>query len=150
MGTGCHEFYFPIWLGFLSSSQLTKSYSSEGWPNHQPVIVHGTWKTWKPVEDILADSKAKNLARTDMEVYQNRGTPKSSILVGFSLINQQFWGSPISGTPIWLKRNFCLWLLQKRGRTPLLIDLNFSDKRTEMAFWRRMAGTNWSWWWEVF
>ena len=25
------------------------------------------------------------------------GTPKSSILIGFSIINQPFWGSPISG-----------------------------------------------------
>ena len=29
-------FIFP-YIGFLSSSQLTKSYFSEGWPNHQPV-----------------------------------------------------------------------------------------------------------------
>ena len=28
---GCHQFYFPINIGFLSSSQLTKSYFSEGW-----------------------------------------------------------------------------------------------------------------------
>ena len=32
-----HQFYFPINIGLLSSSQLTKSYFSEGWPNHQPV-----------------------------------------------------------------------------------------------------------------
>ena len=31
--------YFPMNIGFLSSSQLTKSYFSEGWPNHQPVMV---------------------------------------------------------------------------------------------------------------
>ena len=34
--TGCHEFYFPINIGLRLSSQLTKSYFSEGWPNHQP------------------------------------------------------------------------------------------------------------------
>ena len=33
---GCHEFYFPRNIGLLSSSQLTNSYFSEGWPNHQP------------------------------------------------------------------------------------------------------------------
>ena len=33
----------------------------------------------------------------DMVVSYNRGTPKSSILVGFSLINHLFWGAPISG-----------------------------------------------------
>ena len=29
---GCHQFYFPIHIGLLSSSQLTHSYFSEGWP----------------------------------------------------------------------------------------------------------------------
>ena len=28
---GCHQFYFPILIGFRLSSQLTKSYFSEGW-----------------------------------------------------------------------------------------------------------------------
>ena len=32
---GCHQFHFPINIGFLSSSQLTNSDFSEGWPNHQ-------------------------------------------------------------------------------------------------------------------
>ena len=32
-------------------------------------------------------------------VSENRGTPKSSILIGFSIINHQFWGIPILGPP---------------------------------------------------
>ena len=36
---GCHLDYFPIHIGLLSSSQLTTSYFSEGWPNHQPGMV---------------------------------------------------------------------------------------------------------------
>ena len=28
---------------------------------------------------------------------KNRGTPKSSILIGFSIINHPFWGTPIFG-----------------------------------------------------
>ena len=32
-----------------------------------------------------------------MDVSENRGTPKSSILIAFSIINQPFWGTPISG-----------------------------------------------------
>ncbi len=32
-----------------------------------------------------------------MGVSENRGTPKSSILIGFSLINHPFWGTPIFG-----------------------------------------------------
>ena len=32
-----------------------------------------------------------------MGVSLNGGTPKSSILIGFSIINHQFWGTPIFG-----------------------------------------------------
>ena len=56
------------------------------------------------------------------EHIKNRGTPKSSILIGFSIINHPFWGTPIFGnTHIfflllsckmtypwgWLRANFC-------------------------------------------
>ena len=30
-----------------------------------------------------------------MDVSENNGTPKSSILIGFSIINHPFWGTPI-------------------------------------------------------
>jgi len=33
-----------------------------------------------------------------MDVSENSGTPKSSILIGFSVINHPFWGSPIFGS----------------------------------------------------
>ena len=33
----------------------------------------------------------------DMDVSENSGTPKSSILIGFSIINRPFWGSTIFG-----------------------------------------------------
>ena len=33
----------------------------------------------------------------NMGVSKNRGTPKSSILIGFSIINHPFWGTPIFG-----------------------------------------------------
>ena len=32
-----------------------------------------------------------------MGVSKNRGTPKSSIFIGFSIINHPFWGTPIFG-----------------------------------------------------
>ena len=32
-----------------------------------------------------------------MGVSENNGTPKSSILIGFSIINHPFWGIPIFG-----------------------------------------------------
>ena len=34
---------------------------------------------------------------THMDVSKNRGTPKSSIWIGFSIINHPFWGTPIFG-----------------------------------------------------
>ena len=33
----------------------------------------------------------------DMDVSQNSGTPKSSILIVISMINHPFWGTPIFG-----------------------------------------------------
>ena len=46
---GCHVLFSHI-LG-MSSSQLTNSYFSEGWPNHQPVIygnphMNSPWILW--------------------------------------------------------------------------------------------------------
>ena len=42
-----------------------------------------------------------------MDVSENSGTPKSSILIGFSIINHPFWGTPIFGNPhIWLPCSF--------------------------------------------
>ena len=32
-----------------------------------------------------------------MDVSENNGTPKSSIFIGFSIINHPFWGTPIFG-----------------------------------------------------
>ena len=32
-----------------------------------------------------------------MDVSENNATPKSSILIGFSIINHPFWGTPIFG-----------------------------------------------------
>ena len=33
----------------------------------------------------------------DVDVSENRGTPKSSIRIGFSIINHPFWGTPVFG-----------------------------------------------------
>ena len=34
-----------------------------------------------------------------MDVSENSGTPKSSILIGFSILNHPFWGASILGNP---------------------------------------------------
>ena len=46
-----------------------------------------------------------------MGVSENSGTPKSSILIGFSIINHPFWGTPIFETPIYVIRDFDLSIL---------------------------------------
>ena len=42
----------------------------------------------------------KNWVQIHLGVSENRGTPKSSILIGFSIINHPFWGSIFLETPI--------------------------------------------------
>ena len=45
----------------------------------------------------LGDQKIRLDFLSDMGVSENRGTPKSSILIGFAIINHPFWGIPIFG-----------------------------------------------------
>ena len=46
-----------------------------------------------------------------MGVSKNRGTPKSSILIGFSIINHPFWGTPIFGnTQMYANHVETLWI----------------------------------------
>ena len=56
-------------------------------------------------------------------VSKNRGTPKSSILIGFSIINHPFWGIPIFGNTHVHISSFFLWggvhLLEKDQRLVL-------------------------------
>ena len=47
---------------------------------------------------IIYESRTNDVW-SNMGISWNRGTPKSSILTGFSIINQIFWGYPIYGTP---------------------------------------------------
>ena len=41
-----------------------------------------------------------------LDVSENSGTPKSSFLIGFSIINHPFWGSPIFGNTHLLRHFF--------------------------------------------
>ena len=53
-----------------------------------------------------------------MDVSENRGTPKSSILIRFSIINHPFWGTPIFGnTQIALTQRLraCHFFLEKNS-----------------------------------
>ena len=62
----------------------------------------------REVRSVLSHPKCKLhvLAYPYMDVSKNRGKkPKSSILIGFSIINHPFWGTNIFGnTHIWKRR----------------------------------------------
>jgi len=45
----------------------------------------------------LKNVKGRNSSDVQIGVSENGGTPKSSILIGFSIINHPFWGTPIFG-----------------------------------------------------
>ena len=49
----------------------------------------------------------KRIKLIHMGVSKNNGTPKSSILIGFSIINNPFWGTPIFGN-IHINTHECL------------------------------------------
>ena len=48
-------------------------------------------------EKVLVLLQAYRFGRDHMDVSENSGTPKSSIFIGFSIINHPFWGTPILG-----------------------------------------------------
>ena len=61
--------------------------NSRGFPGScQPRNNSKKWQTEK-----------QTTMNEDMGVSENRGTPKSSILIGFSIINHPFWGTTIFG-----------------------------------------------------
>ena len=64
-------------------------------------IYLAEWLVFSPSKFILYNHYFEALAakclHTCMDVSENRGTPKSSILIGFSIINHPFWGTPIFG-----------------------------------------------------
>ena len=46
----------------------------------------------------------------DLGVSKNNGSPKSTILIGVSIINHPFWGTPIFGNTHLF--NICLYLFK--------------------------------------
>ena len=60
-----------------------------------------------------------------MDVSENSGTPKSSILIGFSIINHPFWDTTIFGNthirnrriPCWIFLILCIWVVLRVTRS---------------------------------
>ena len=99
----CHsEYTSTSKISFLRTSQ-----SPEGipLPDDNPVTQHslvGELKvksvdpTWVPTTSN-GQRKPVMVQGYYMDVSKNSGTPRSSILIGFSIINHPFWGTPIFG-----------------------------------------------------
>ena len=56
----------------------------------QPKVVYRRLYTWLKIQQ-------KNTKHSIWMFPKNSGTPKSSILIGFSILNHPFWGTPIFG-----------------------------------------------------
>ena len=59
--------------------------------------ILGKFLTSQTYVVIYHAPKFTKLNKLDMDVSKNRSTPKSSILIGFSIINHPFWGTTIFG-----------------------------------------------------
>ena len=60
-----------------------------------------------------------------MGVSKNNGTPKASILIGFSIINHPFWGPPIFGNThiVQDEQGCCRGILDMPSPNPFTLDL---------------------------
>ena len=96
------DFFFAqmSWCLWATSSPVSKSVA---YPKHQN---HMCWSSqWchsqrsKPLNRSRAQNRVIPKWKFDTEVSWNRGTPKSSMWMGFSdsIINHPFWGTPIYG-----------------------------------------------------
>ena len=54
-------------------------------------------KNAKILETLTGKHIANSVMNPNMDVSENNGTPKSSISIGFSIINHPFWGTLILG-----------------------------------------------------
>ena len=79
--------------GMWTATAVRKSWAAPSHCRHHP-------PHWLALTcyDVQTKTPINSCNVVKMEVSWNRGTPKSSILVGFSLINQPF-GTTISGNP---------------------------------------------------
>ena len=93
---------WPIFRGYVSFRECM--YSSNVWgaySSSRQMMESGDESTED--EGSSNDDSTHRYLRSiiqrnvHMGVSKNRGTPKSSILIGFSIINHPFWDTPIFG-----------------------------------------------------
>ena len=111
----CHEFSCFSKKKFRVSAEKRPRCFCNGWHpnmsrylhalNFETKMIHKKWNTSIPITKpffCVKKSITNHPTRTkkknvQLRVSKNRGTPKSSILIGFSITNHPFWGIPIFG-----------------------------------------------------
>ena len=87
----------PVVVNEISSPNLAVIKTDTWHGSHEILVVvmmgssfHGLWHNTPP-------KKTEQFFIPYMDVSENSCTPKSSMLIGFSIINHPFWGTPIFG-----------------------------------------------------
>ena len=89
---------FELHQGRLEEAKkINSSLSALGLPIATARITR-TRRIVKSRLEMVAFFSDMKTGQSYMGVSKNRGTPKSSILIGFFIINHPFWGTPIFGT----------------------------------------------------
>ena len=91
----------PIWknISQIGSFPQIGVKITNSW-NYYPVFLQQSWFSETcPFGDLHVYWRKKHIVYVYMAISENGDTPKSSILIGFSIINHPFWGTPILGNP---------------------------------------------------
>ena len=73
-------------------------------------LIHGSNVGYVHIQlhKEIGQFQSSPTSKIRMDVSENNGTPKSSILIGFSIINHPFWGTPIFGNTQILSGRACI------------------------------------------
>ena len=91
------EFCWYLRCFVLSDIERMKHVTTQ--QKNQPLIYHSLMRGFagSMTFSYYASQLEFDCFFLQMDVSENSGTPKSSILIGFSIINHPFWGTPIFG-----------------------------------------------------
>ena len=91
---GCHFLMVHKRSAFLRTKVARKNVAEDlCWLLWCSSLWPKSGKRW--FSNLYSNGKYPSLRTLHMGVSENRGTPKSSILIGFSITNHPFWGIPI-------------------------------------------------------
>ena len=144
--------FFPLFLCKILYKLITDIFSNKVPHNGMPEItsrecvepsvvsgpVHPVWSCDPSYTLCVSNALGVMFSSAHMDVSKNNGTPKSSILIGFSIINHPFWGTLIFGnTHMFLRR------LDPNTFSPLPFDLGIAQEiKFRSALFRQSSREN--------